>query len=155
MSNPEPSKRKQLLRNIVIFQLKLSVDGLRDLVLLPVSLVAAFVGFMRGGDEPERELNQVIEYGRQTEEWINLFGQHGTDAQAGTDTQRRGKNSHSLASIDAVFNKVEEALRQSYKSGETSQDTQSEIDEALSAAHEKARKSVDRSTIESTNEPAE
>lgn len=155
MSNSEPSKRKQLLRNIVIFQLKLWVDGFRDLVLLPVSLVAAFVGFMRGGDEPERELNQAIAYGRQTEEWINLFGQHGTGAQAGTETQSGGKNAHSLASIDAVFTKVEEALRQSYKSGETSQDTQSEIDEALNAAHEKARKTVEGPIPEATIEPAE
>lgn len=149
MSNPAPSKRQQLVRNIVIFQLKLWVDGFRDLVLLPVSLAAAIVGFLRSAEDPERELNQVKAYGRQTEEWINLFGQHGVGEQQGG-----GKNSHALASIDAVFDKLEESLRQSYKSGETSQNAQSEIDEALNAAHEKARRAVDGSTSESTVESA-
>src|SRR5690554_7384997 len=102
MSKAQPSTRQQLVRNFVVFQLKLWVDGLRDLVLLPVSLVAAIVGFLRGGDDPERELNQVKEYGRQTEEWINLFGRHSTDVQGDS------KNAHSLVSIDAVFDKVEE-----------------------------------------------
>ncbi len=117
-------------------------DGLRDLVLLPVSLVAALIGYARGGDAPDRELNQVIEYGRQTEEWIDLFDQRDDDEHLDR------KNSHSLASIDAVFNKVEDSLKQSYKSGDTSKDTQSEIDEALNAAHEKARKSAEATTTE-------
>lgn len=149
MSNPESSKRQQLVRNIVIFQLKLWVDGLRDLILLPVSLVAAIVGFLRSGEDPERELNQVKAYGRQTEEWINLFGQHGVGEQQGD-----GKNSHALASIDGVFDKLEESLRQVYRSGKTSEDAQSEIDEALNAAHEKVRRAVDGSTPESTAESA-
>ena len=137
MSETESSKRNQLLRRVVTFQLKLMADGLRDLVLLPVSLVAALIGFMRGGDEPERELNQVMEYGRQTEEWIDLFEQRASEE------HHSSRNAHSLASIDAVFNTVEEALKQSYQSGSTSDDVQSEIDEALNEAHEKARKSAD------------
>ena len=129
MSETEPSKRGLLLRRVVVFQLKLAADGLRDLVLLPVSMVAAIIGLMRGGDEPEKELDQVMDYGRQTEQWIDLFDQHGSD-----------EKSHSLASIDNIFSSVEEALKQSYKAAGTSEDAQTEIDEALNAAHEKARK---------------
>lgn len=129
MSESESSKRGVLFRRTIVFQLKLAVDGLRDLVLLPVSMIAALIGFMRGGDEPDKELNQVMEYGRQTEEWIDLFDQHGSK-----------EKSHSLASIDSIFTSVEEALRQSYKAAGTSEDAQHEIDEALNAAHEKARR---------------
>ena len=128
MSEAEPSKRAALVRRAVIFQLKLAADGLRDLVLLPVSFWAAIIGLVRGGDEPEKELEQVIEYGRQTERWIDLFDQHSGE-----------EKSHSLASIDSIFGTVEDALRQSYKAAGTSEVTQSEIDEALNAAHEKAR----------------
>lgn len=135
-SDSESSKRNQLIRRVVTFQLKLMADGLRDLVLFPVSLVAALIGIFRGGDEPDRELNQVMEYGRQTEEWIDLFEQR-----SGTEHDESRK-SHSLASIDAVFSKVEESLMQSYKSSDTSEDVQSEIDDALNEAHEKARKSA-------------
>lgn len=128
MSDTDESKRGTLVRNAVVFQLKLMADGLRDLVLLPVSLVATVIGLLRGGDEPEREFLQVIEIGRESEQWINLFGNH--DA---------GDNSNAIASIDALFTKVEKTLKQQYKAAGTSESAQAEIDEALQAAHEKAK----------------
>ena len=127
MSDTDTSKRGKLIRNAVVFQLKLMADGLRDLVLLPVSLVATLIGLLRGGDDPEREFLQVIEIGRESEQWINLFGNH--DA---------GDNPHAVASIDALFTKVEETLKQQYKAAGTSESAQAEIDEALQAAHNDA-----------------
>lgn len=96
-------------------------------MLLPVSLVATVVGLLRGGDEPEREFNQVIEFGRGTEQWINLFGNH--------DNQ---DDANSVDSIDAIFSKVEKTLKQQYQAGQTSESVQAEIDEALQAAHSEA-----------------
>ena len=127
MSDTDTSKRGTLIRNTVVFQLKLMADGLRDLVLLPVSLVATVIGLLRGGDEPEREFLQVIEIGRESEQWINLFGNH--DA---------GDNPHAVASIDALFTKVEKTLKQQYKAAGTSESAQAEIDDALQAAHNEA-----------------
>ena len=128
MSDTDKSKRGTLVRNAVVFQLKLMADGLRDLVLLPVSLVATVIGLLRGGDEPEREFLQVIEIGRESEQWINLFGNHNV-----------GNESHAVASIDALFTKVEETLKQHYKATGTSESAQAEIDEALQVAHDKTR----------------
>ena len=123
VSETKPSKRGTLIRNTVVFQLKLMADGLRDLLLLPISLIAAVIGLLRGGDEPEREFNQVIEVGRDSEQWINLFGNH-----EATD------NTNAAASIDALFTKVEETLKQQYLATGTSKRAQAEIDEALQAA---------------------
>ena len=128
MGDTSNSKRGELVRNSVVFQLKLMADGFRDLVLLPVSLIATLIGLLRGGDEPEREFLQVIEIGRGTERWINLFGNH--DAP---------EDSNMVASSDALFIKVEEMLKQQYLALGTSQSAQAEIDEALQAAHDKAR----------------
>jgi hypothetical protein len=127
MSDTDTSKRSELIRNTLVFQLKLMADGFRDLVLLPVSLVATIIGLLRGGDEPEREFLQVIEMGRESEEWINLFGNHDVP-----------ENSHAVASIDALFTKVEKTLKQHYKTAGTSEGAQVEIDEALQAVHDKA-----------------
>ena len=126
MSESDTSKRGALIRNAVVFQLKLMADGFRDLVLLPVSLVATIIGLLRGGDEPEREFNQIIEVGRESEQWINLFGNHAV-----------ADNSTAIASIDALFTKVEKTLKQQYKADGTSASAQAEIDEALQAAHER------------------
>jgi len=128
MSDTDQSKRGTLIRNAVVFQLKLMADGLRDLVLLPVSLVATVIGLLRGGDQPEREFLQVIEIGRESEQWINLFGNHDCE----DDTS-------AVASIDALFTKVETTLKQQYKAAGTSESAQAEIDEALQAAHEEVK----------------
>jgi len=127
MSETTPSKRSALIRNTVVFQLKLMADGFRDLVLLPVSLVASLVGLLRGGEEPEREFLQVIEIGRGSEQWINLFGNHDVP-----------DDSNAIASIDALFTKVEKTLKQQYLASGTSESAQAEIEEALQAAHNKA-----------------
>jgi len=123
------SKRGALIRNTVVFQLKLMADGFRDLVLMPVSLVATIIGLLRGGDEPEREFHRVIEIGRDSEQWINLFGNHD-----GPD------NSNAIASIDTLFTKVEETLKQQYKTVGISENAQAKIDKALQVVHDKARK---------------
>lgn len=128
MSDTDTSKRSELIRTAVVFQLKLVADGFRDLVLLPVSLIATIIGLLRGGDEPEREFNQVIEVGRQSEQWINLFGNH-----------ELLDNAHPATSIDVLFTKVEETLKQHYKAAGTSKSAQAEIDEALQVVHEKTR----------------
>ena len=128
MSETNPSKRSTLIRNTVVFQLKLMADGFRDLVLLPVSLIATLIGLLRGGDEPEREFLQVINVGRETEQWINLFGNH-----------EPSENANAITSIDALFSKVEDTLKQQYLAAGTSARAQAEIDEALQVARDKTR----------------
>lgn len=127
MSDTNTSKRSTLIRNAVVFQLKLMADGLRDLVLLPVSLIATLIGLLRGGKEPEREFNQVIEIGRQSEHWINLFGNHDVTG-----------SSNAVVSIDALFTKVEKTLKNHYQAAGTSKSAQAEIDQALQAVHNEA-----------------
>ena len=129
MSEKSPSKRVTLVRNTVVFQLKLMADGFRDLLLLPVSLIATLVGLVRGGDEPDREFNQVIQVGRQSEQWINLFGTHDLP-----------ESPNPAASIDALFNTVEDKLKQQYLAAGTSARARAEIDEALQAAHDETKK---------------
>jgi hypothetical protein len=128
MGDTDTSKRGELFREAVVFQLKLMADGFRDLVLMPVSLIATLIGLLRGGDEPDREFRQIIEIGRGTEIWINLFGNHqvAEDSTAGT-------------SIDTLFTKLEETLKQQYLTSGISKKVKVEIDEALKAAQDQAR----------------
>jgi len=130
MSEDKPSKRGTLFRNTVIFQLKLIADGFRDLLLVPISLIASLIGLLRGGDEPDREFNQVLEVGRESERWINLFGTH-----------EQPDDATPAASIDALFSKVEETLKTQYQASGTSERAQAEIDEALQAAQKEAKQS--------------
>lgn len=69
-----PRSRLQLLWDVLVFQGKLAVDGFRDLILLPVSMFSALFGLFFGGSQPDQYFQRVLEFGRRTEHWINLFG---------------------------------------------------------------------------------
>ena len=69
------SARKELLRKVVIFQFKLFVDGLRDLMLVPMSLVAAALDLFSGAHVSSGNFASVLNLGRRSERYIDLFGE--------------------------------------------------------------------------------
>ena len=69
------SDRLTLMRDVAVLQAKLIVDGLRDLVLVPASIVAGIVSLVSGTDSrPGPQFYQLLALGKQSERWINLFG---------------------------------------------------------------------------------
>ena len=125
MKNESHSPRIELLREAAVLQLKLLADGLRDAALIPISLLAALVGLVRGGEEPDREYRQVIKLGRRSERWINLFGH-----------QRPLGNSHPAGSLDTVLKQVEDVVTDQYRKGKTSAEARTAIRAALEKAQE-------------------
>lgn len=123
MNEKEPSSRASLFRESLVFQLKLMADGFRDLVLVPVSLIATLAGMLRGGSEPDREFRQVIALGKQTEAWINLFGNHEESAGSGQ-----------AASLDALLNRAEEVVREQTRAGGITENAAKAVEKTLQAA---------------------
>ena len=66
--------RLELIWQVLIFQLKLAADGLRDLILVPVSMGAALFGLLTSRDDPAKYFRSILQLGRKSEYWINLFG---------------------------------------------------------------------------------
>ncbi len=93
-------KRFPVFRDVVVFQMKLLVDGLRDLLISPVSVLAALVDLLIPGNDGGKRFYAVVRFGRRTEEWINLFGAAGPHDAAAEAT-----------GIDILFNDLEEKLR--------------------------------------------
>jgi len=74
-SKDHSSDRWTLVRDIAVLQVKLVVDGLRDLFLVPASLIAGIVSLASGDDgRPGHQFYQLLGMGKQSEHWINLFG---------------------------------------------------------------------------------
>jgi hypothetical protein len=71
--------RFEMVWDVVVFQFKLAFDGIRDLLLVPFSIVSAILGLVAGGDEPDRYFKLLLRFGQQTEAWLNLFGQRDHD----------------------------------------------------------------------------
>ncbi|MDX1459464.1 MAG: hypothetical protein R3348_00200 [Xanthomonadales bacterium] len=128
MNSPGPKRRSALIRESLIFQLKLLADGTRDFMLVPISLVATLVGLARGGSDPDREFQRVMDLGRKSDRWINLFGDHEPIAEAGK-----------AGSIDMMLTQAEEVVRDQARKGGISDQASQAIQRALDAAHEKAR----------------
>lgn len=125
-------KRWQLIRDVLVFQAKLFVDGLRDLILSPMSIVAALAGLLGRGDEPRRHYDEVIRMGRRSEHWINLFGSHfpGDSDDAGEAP---------AGGIDAVFERIESTLRQQHEGGGVTRVAKEQIDSVLDSLQRKPK----------------
>jgi hypothetical protein len=67
--SPLPS-RGTLFRDLLIFQLKLWLDGLKDVILVPLSVGAAGVDFVFR----TRLFYRVLRWGERYDLWLNLFG---------------------------------------------------------------------------------
>ena len=134
MTESESSKRVELVRESLVFQLKLLADGVRDLVLVPISLVATGIGLLRSADDPDKEFRRVLNLGRQSEQWINLFGHHDPLHGAGD-----------LGSIDLLLTRAEEVVREQVKEGGVSENASTAIARALEKAHKTVRDATGKS----------
>jgi len=66
--------RWRLLRDVVVFQIKLAMEALLDLTLIPVSLAAAAVDLLLGNWRRPRWFHAVLRFGERCEHRINLWG---------------------------------------------------------------------------------
>lgn len=74
VSAPANNPRHVLLRDLVLFQMKLWLDGLKDIVLSPLSIAACALDivFRRSG---QRSLFYgVMRLGERFDLWLNLYG---------------------------------------------------------------------------------
>lgn len=66
--------RMRLVLEVAVFQLKIATEAIRDLLLSPISIIAAIVGLLAGGEEPEQYFRRVQRFGRRSDLWLNVFG---------------------------------------------------------------------------------
>lgn len=75
MADTQDVSRATLIRDLVIFQVKLVLDGLKDVVLSPLSAGAGFLAILAGGDSRwARMFYRVMRVGERYDLWLNLFG---------------------------------------------------------------------------------
>jgi len=73
--------RGVIVRDLVIFQLKLFLDGFIDLVLAPMSIAAAAIEIIFRGKNRGRLFYAIMRLGERADLWLNLYGaSHRADA---------------------------------------------------------------------------
>ena len=118
-----------LIRDIAVLQVKLVVDGLRDLILVPTSLIAGIVSLAKTKDgKPGTEFYALVSVGRQSERWINLFGAIRNAPPELVEQRHFGD-----ADIDEIVSRVESFVVDEYKRGGVTSQAKDRIEKAMEA----------------------
>jgi len=130
---PEKSKsaseRWTLARDIGVLQIKLIVDGLRDLLLVPASLIAGLVSlFSHRGDKSSHYFYQLLDLGKQSEHWINLFG-----ALKNAPADLRQVEPFPEADMDELVGRLETFMVDEHKRGGISAQAKDRMDKVIKA----------------------
>ena len=121
--------RWTLIRDLAVLQAKLLVDSFRDLVLIPASLIAGIVSLVRTTDgKPGPEFYTLVEVGRQSERWINLFG-----AMKNAPPDIANKDHFGDVDMDTIVSRIETFLVDEHKRGGVTAQAKVRIDKALEA----------------------
>ena len=100
--------RNVTLRDFAIFQLKLGLDGLKDMVVFSVSIVAVVLDFIAGRGQRPRLFYSVVRASERFDKWLNLHGvMERLDEGDGDD----GFFGASDAGADSLIGKIEELVR--------------------------------------------
>jgi len=125
-----------LIRDIAVLQVKLIVDGARDLILVPASLIAGVVSLVRAKDgKPGPEFYSLIGVGKQSERWINLFG-----ALKNAPPEIIEQNRFGDADIDQIVARVESFVVDEYKRGGVTSQAKERIEKAMAAMQRRRNK---------------
>jgi len=91
--------RWRLVRDVVVFQIKLGMEAILDLTLIPVSLAAAAIDFLLGNWRRPRWFHAVLRFGERCEHRIDLW----RVATPAVDA--------SQSDVDAVMRSIETLIR--------------------------------------------
>jgi len=132
------SSRWNLIRDVAILQVKLIVDGLRDLLLVPVSLVAGIVSLMQSNNgQPGPHFYQLLGIGRETERWINLFGAYSNRPEGMGGADRFGVAG--IDGLDDLVSRVEQHVVDGYRRGDITAQAKAGIEKALDTIQRKGK----------------
>jgi hypothetical protein len=117
--------RIRIVRDVALFQGKLLLDGLRDLILVPISLIAALIDLFDDSVEPGHHFYRVVRFGRRTEKWIDLFGAGPADS---SDDPKFGLADRGL---DDLVERIEGTIKRQYKDAEDRTGARRQLEDLL------------------------
>jgi hypothetical protein len=97
--------KRVLLRDLLIFQVKLLLDGMKDITLSPLAIVAVGVDMLAPGERVGHRFYAVMRLGERFDRWLNLFGE-ADRARA----ERGGLFAESRAGSDSLLGRIEEMV---------------------------------------------
>lgn len=103
------TKRSVMFRDLIIFLVKLAIDGLKDLALMNLAIGAAILDVLAGGGKRPRLFYSVLRLSERFDLWLNLNGaiERMDAGEAGED----GLFGASTAGSDSLLGQIEQLVR--------------------------------------------
>jgi hypothetical protein len=118
--------RWTFLRDVVVFQLKLLVDNIRDFALMPISLGAALIDLIFKGKREGALFYRVLHWGAHSEKMIDVY----------SPIDREGtKDLNPNYTIDSVVARLEAVLVRECEKGGTAASIKAAMDRAIDQLH--------------------
>jgi hypothetical protein len=132
----EPSERWQFLRDVMVFELKMLLDNLRDFALMPLSLAAALCDLMTKGEREGTLFYKVLEWGAHSEEVIDVY----------SAIERRGRKRvvNPTYTVDAVVTRLEKVLVRECEKGGTAASIKAAMDRTIDQIQRETKAPRDR-----------
>ena len=140
-SAPPPAagseERWRFLRDVVVFQLKLFLDNLRDFALVPISLIAALIDLVYKGEREGTLFYKVLRWGAHSEEVIDVY--------SAIEHHPPGSFKVNPAyTVDAVIARLEGVVVREYEKGGTAASIKAALDRAIDQLHHETKEKGDR-----------
>jgi len=127
--------RWSLLRDLGVLQVKLVIDGLRDIILVPASLIAGIISIVSSNDgKPGLQFYRLLAWGKESEVWINLFGAVKNAPEEVGQPQPFGDKD-----IDDIVGRLETFVIDEVKRGGVTTQARDRLDKILDAVQRKRR----------------
>ena len=120
--------RWRFLRDVLVFQVKLLLDNLRDFALVPISLVAAAIDLIYKGEREGALFYKVLRWGAHSEEVIDVY--------SAIEHHEPGNfKMNPDYTVDAVIARLEGVLVRECEKGGTAASIKAAMDRAIDQLH--------------------
>ena len=128
MPETNSDERWKFLRDFVVFQVKMLLDNVRDLVLMPVALGAALLDLILKGDREGARFYKVLRWGWHSEKVIDVYSaiehEEPGEFQIGRDY-----------TVDGVIARLENVVTREVEKGGTAASIKNAMDRAIDQIH--------------------
>ena len=120
--------RWKFLRDVIVFQLKMFLDNVRDFALMPVSLGAALIDLVYRGEREGALFYKVLKWGSHSEEVIDVY----------SAIEHHEKGDFKISpdyTVDGVITRLEGVLVRECEKGGTAASIKAAMDRAIDQLH--------------------
>lgn len=130
------SDRSRFMRDLIVFQIKMALDNVRDFALMPIGLIAAMIDLFYKGEREGALFYKVLRWGKHSEEVINVYS--AIDEHPAGDFKVNPNYT-----VDAVVARLEGVLVREYEKGGTAATIKQAMDRAIDQVHKETREKGD------------